>query len=339
MPRYLGTDSLRNGAPTDLAVLVVNLGTPDAPNTPEVRRYLREFLGDPRVIEAPRWWWLPVLQVILRIRPSRSAHAYRAIWTPNGSPQLVLSRELTAAIGERLGQGARSPSVVLGMTYGKPALSSVVDELQRRGIGKLVVLPLFPQYSATTTAAVFDQLTRSLQQWRYIPELCFISDYHDDPAYITALAQSVRDVWSKHGRKHLFFSFHGLPKSYVQAGDPYQAQCLTTAKLVAEQLELAPDVWSLGFQSRVGRTEWLRPYTEEMLVNYAKLGPKDITVICPGFAVDCLETLEEIELRNREAYLAAGGQSFDYVPALNAQPQHAALLADLIARRAGLASL
>jgi ferrochelatase len=335
MPRYLGTGSLRNGVPPDLAVLVVNLGTPDAPKTAEVRRYLREFLGDPRVIEAPRWWWLPVLQVILRIRPARSAHAYRAIWTPKGSPQLVLSRELVAAIAQRLGSEGRTPTVVLGMTYGQPALRDVIDELQRSGIGKLVVLPLFPQYSATTTAAVFDQLSRRLQQWRYVPELCFISDYHDNPAYIGALAQSIRDVWSKHGRKHLFFSFHGLPKSYVQAGDPYQAQCLATAKLVAERLELAPDMWSLGFQSRVGRTEWLRPYTEEMLVNYAKLGPKDITVICPGFAVDCLETLEEIELRNREAYLAAGGQSFDYVPALNAQPEHAAFLADLILRRAG----
>jgi ferrochelatase len=335
MPKYVGFADLKHGQPEHTGVLLVNLGTPDAPTPGAVRRFLAEFLADPRVVETPRWLWLPVLHgVILRIRPRRSAHAYQQIWTERGSPLMVYSRALAgrlqATLAERFGS---TLTLALGMSYGNPSIPSALDELRKSGASRIVVLPLYPQYSATTTASVFDRVTRTLQRWRWVPELRFIMQYHDEPAYIDALAASIERHWQAGGkRNHLLFSFHGIPRSYVDDGDPYYAQCANTARLLGARLGLAESEWSMSFQSQVGRAEWLRPYTDELFIKLARDGRRDITVACPGFAIDCLETLEEIELRNRQTFLSNGGSSYSYVPALNASDPHVELLASLIAR-------
>ncbi len=335
MPKYVGRPDLKPGQSERIGVLLVNLGTPDAPTPSAVRRFLAEFLGDRRVVESPRWFWLPVLHgVILRIRPRRSAHAYQQIWTDRGSPLLVftqdLARRLRTELTRRLGANV---TLALGMTYGNPSIPAALEELRGAGATRIVVLPLYPQYSGTTTASVFDRVTRTLQHWRSVPDLRFIGQYHDEPAYIAALAASIERHWQAHGgRNHLLLSFHGIPQSYVAAGDPYYEQCMTTSRLLAQRLQLAPDDMSVSFQSQVGREEWLRPYTDELLTRFAREGRRDVTVACPGFAIDCLETLEEIELRNRETFLSNGGTSYSYVPALNASEPHAALLTDLIER-------
>lgn len=333
MPRYLGS-SLESGSAARLGVLVANLGTPDAPSPAAVRRFLAQFLWDPRVVETPRpLWWLILNGVILRLRPRRSAHAYQQIWTPQGSPLLLYSREITAAIQARLRQRFGSNVIVgLGMSYGTPDLSDTLERMYGEGVRRLLVLPLYPQYSATTTASVFDRVTGFLQRLRWVPELRFISDYHADDGYVEALAESVSAHWRIHERRHLLFSFHGIPRSYVNAGDPYLLQCQQTARLVSQRLQLAPDQWSMSFQSQVGRAEWLRPYTDELLLEYAKGAHRRITVMCPGFATDCLETLEEIALRNRELFLANGGEAYDYVPALNAERAHIDALTGIIER-------
>lgn len=333
--RYLGTPQYEHGTPERLGILLVNLGTPDSPEPADVRRFLAEFLWDPRVIEAPRWiWWLALHGVILRIRPAKSSHAYKQIWTQSGSPLLTHSRALAEATQEelraRLGDSVR---VALAMTYGNPSIASVMRGLHAENVRRLLVLPLYPQYSATTTGSVFDRVTSPLHRWRWLPELRFITGYHDEPAYISAIAASIRKHWESHERGHLLFSFHGIPQRYLLAGDPYHCQCVKTARLVSEQLGLPAEDWSLSFQSQVGREEWLRPYTDEVLIQYAKQGRASVTVACPGFATDCLETLEEIALRNRATFLANGGRAFSYVPSLNAGDAHVGLLCDLVMRQ------
>ena len=315
-----------------IGVLLVNLGTPQRPTAQAVRRFLAEFLADRRVVELPPLLWRPILHgVVLRIRPAKSAHAYGQIWTPQGSPLLMHSEALTAALRARL-HARDDIRVALAMTYGQPSIAGVLRGLREEGVEQLVVLPLYPQYSGTTTASVFDRVTRELQTWRAIPALHFIRDYHDNPRYIDALAQSVRDHWRTHERGHLLLSFHGVPQRCIERGDPYFDQCRVTAQLLSERLSLAPTEWSMTFQSRFGRVEWVKPYTDAILRDYARNGPKKLTVLCPGFAVDCLETLEEIALRNRADFLAAGGERFDYVPALNASSAHVEVLADVSAR-------
>jgi protoporphyrin/coproporphyrin ferrochelatase len=333
---YLGAAQHEHGGPAPLGVLLANLGTPTAATSAAVRKFLAEFLWDPRVIEQPRWlWWLALHGVILRIRPPRSARAYRQIWTPQGSPLLVHSRALLEETRKSL-LTTLGPNVaiVLGMTYGEPSIAGALEQLRSAGVQRLVVLPLYPQYSGSSTAPVFDRVTSLLQRWRWVPELRFINHYHDDPGYIAALADTIRRHWQSNERRHLLFSFHGVPKRYLLAGDPYHCQCLKTARLVSEQLSLSADEWSVGFQSRFAREEWLQPYTEDLLTEFAKGNRKRLTVICPGFATDCLETLEEIAIRNRELFLAAGGEAYDYIPALNAEPAHATLLTHLIAAHA-----
>lgn len=332
--RYLGTSEFEHGAAERIGVLLVNLGTPDSPEPADVRRFLAEFLWDPRVIEAPRWlWWLALHGVILRIRPAKSAHAYSQIWTESGSPLMVHSRALTEAIRSRLrallGDLAR---VDLAMTYGNPSIASAMQAMHEANVRRLLVLPLYPQYSATTTASVFDRVSNVLQTWRWLPELRFVTGYHDEPDYIAATADSIRRHWQTHERGHLLFSFHGIPRRYVLAGDPYHCYCAKTARLIAEQLGLSEDEWSMSYQSQYGREEWLRPYTDELLTRYAKEGRTSVTVACPGFATDCLETLEEIALRNRDTFLANGGRSYSYVPALNASDAHVDFLCGLIRR-------
>ena len=332
MVDYLGESSYQHGSPNRIGVLVANLGTPDGPDPSSVRRFLADFLWDPRVVEAPRpIWWLALHGVILRIRPSKSAHAYRQIWTAEGSPLLVHSAALVKRIGEAL-QPRWNAAVALGMSYGSPSIPEALAELRKQGAQRIVVLPLYPQYSGTTTASVFDRVTRELQRWRWVPELRFVSSYHDDDGYIGALASSVEQHWQTHEKNHLLFSFHGIPKSYVSAGDPYFCHSMKTARLVAERLSLGEKDWSVSFQSQVGRQEWLRPYTDERLLEYARSGPKRVTVMCPGFATDCLETLEEIALRNRELFLEAGGEAYDYIPSLNSSDAHVATLTNLLER-------
>jgi ferrochelatase len=336
MPAYSGQGDFTHSSPGTTGILLVNLGTPTAPTTAATRRFLAEFLSDPRVVELPRWLWRVILHgFILRFRPGRSAHAYGLIWTDAGSPLLVHSRNLADALrGELAARWGNVAKLALGMTYGTPSIASALDELREAGARRILVLPLYPQYSATTTASVFDKVTRVLQGWRWVPELRFVNQYHDAPGYIAAVAKTIEDHWQKFPRRHLVFSFHGVPKRYLDAGDPYFCQCHKTARLVSEKLELARDAWTVSFQSRFGREEWLQPYTDVTLLEHAQRGSKQIDVVCPGFATDCLETLEEIAIRNREIFLAAGGKELNYIPALNSTPAHVLALTDVIQRAA-----
>ena len=318
-----------------IGVLVTNLGTPDSPTTGAVRRYLAEFLADPRVIEIPRWIWRLLLHgVILRIRPRRSARAYASIWTSEGAPLLVNSQAIADALDARW--AARMPgrvSVALGMRYGAPSIADAMHALRNAGATRLAVLPLYPQYSGATGGSTFDAVAAVLARWRRVPALRFIDHYHDDAGYIGALAASIESAWSESGPPdRLLFSFHGLPRRYLDAGDPYHCECHKTARLVAQTLGLEPDRWLVAFQSRVGREEWLRPYTDETLIElgHARLGTVD--VVCPGFSADCLETLEEIGIRGRECFVAAGGGQLRYIPALNAGERHVEALANLVER-------
>ena len=316
-----------------LGVLLSNLGTPDAPERAAVRRYLSEFLSDPKVIRLPRWLWLPILHgVILRVRPARSARAYRAVWTAQGSPLAVHSERQRHSLQRVLdARGAVPASVALGMRYGRPAIAEALDGLRGAGAAELVVLPLYPQRSETTTGSTEDAVRAALARlgWRIEPR--FVSDYHLHPAYLAALAESVRAHWAEQGRgERLLFSFHGLPKRYCErGGDPYAGQCHATARALAGTLGCGPAEWAIAFQSRVGRGEWLRPYTDQLLVEWGREGVGHAQVLCPGFAADCLETLEEIAIGEAARFRAAGGGRLDYIPALNERPAHIDLLADL----------
>jgi ferrochelatase len=336
MNEYVGTPDYVHGSAARVGVLLVNLGTPDEPTTAAVRRYLAEFLWDPRVIEMSRpLWWLILHGIILRTRPAKSAHAYQKVWTPAGSPLMVESRALTSALSQRLqGRLGDRVRVELAMTYGSPSIKDALERLRRDNVQRLLVLPMYPQYSATTTASIFEHVTAELSRWRWIPELRVVNQYWEEDAYIAALADSITAHWQQHGRKHLLFSFHSIPKRYFLAGDPYHCFCRATARRVAERLGLAPEDWTLGFQSRFGREEWLKPYVDLLLLDYARQGPKQVTVVCPGFATDCLETIEEINMQNREAYLANGGEAFDYVPCLNSSAPQVDLYEQVVLKHA-----
>lgn len=336
MKRYSGTSAYEHGRPPRIGLMLANLGTPDDPSPRAVRRYLAEFLSDPRVIEMPRLlWWLILHGIILRVRPKRSAHAYGKIWTDEGSPLLLESRALTDALRQRLQRRLDDQvSVALAMTYGQPSIPQALEQFRRDNVQQLLVLPLYPQYSATSTAPIFDRVVSELAQWRFIPELRFINQYWQEDHYISAVADSIAEFWRNHRRSHLLFSFHSIPRRYFLAGDPYHCFCQATARRVATKLDLKESEWSLGFQSRFGREEWLKPYVDLLLDDYAKQGPREVTVVCPGFATDCLETLEEINMQNREAFLAAGGTSFEYVPCLNASEAHVDLLEQLVLKHA-----
>jgi ferrochelatase len=333
MSRYSGEQDHRHDASASLGVLLVNLGSPDAPTTAAVRRYLSEFLWDPRVVEIPRpLWWLILHAVVLRLRPSRSAHAYQRVWTDEGSPLLVISqaqaralqKALTAHYGDQI-------HVALAMRYGNPSIKAGLAQLRAAKARRIVILPLYPQYSAATTGTVFDAVSAELKTWRWVPELRFITHYHDDDGYLKALADSIRESWQQHGQaERLLFSFHGMPKRTLLLGDPYYCHCQKTARLVAERLGLSQEQWQLTFQSRFGRAEWLQPYTDKTLREWVKQGIKNVDVVCPGFSADCLETLEEIAMQNKEAFLASGGERLHYISALNERPDHIAALVDLL---------
>ncbi len=319
--------------PACTGILLTNLGTPDSPAVADVRRYLKEFLGDPRVVEMPRLpWWLLLNLVILRTRPAHSARSYAKIWSQEGSPLLVSSRRQAEALQAALEAAGGGPwRVELAMRYGNPSIADALERLRRANARRILVLPLYPQYSATTTASTFDQVGRVLRGWRWNPELHQVGDYHRHPLYIDALARSVHAAEERHGKPdRLLLSFHGIPREYAEAGDPYPEQCRHTAEALAATLGLPPERWAMTFQSRMGRKEWLRPYTDQTLRRWPSEGVKRVQVICPGFPADCLETLEEIGDENRELFLDAGGEVFHYIPALNDHPDQIHLLRQLV---------
>ncbi len=314
-------------------VLLVNLGTPDAPTSTALCAYLKEFLWDRRVVDFPRILWWPILHgIILNIRPARSARLYRQIWTPEGSPLLVTSKQQQAALQAELhARGLTDVHVGLGMRYGRPSIREGLQMLAAQGCRHICVLPLFPQYSHSTTASVSDAVAIAARALPTETAITQIHDYHAHPAYIAALAASIREVWHHHGQPdRLLFSFHGIPQRYADRGDPYPGQCARTAQLVAEALALEDDAWAMAFQSRFGRDAWLKPATDETLCKWGAQGMAHVQVICPGFAADCLETLQEINMENRHVFQQAGGKAFHYIPALNARDDHIRALADIL---------
>jgi ferrochelatase len=335
---YIGLADPTHESLPATGVLLVNLGTPEAPTAAALRPYLAEFLGDPRVIDYPRWLWWPILHgAILRLRPRRSAHAYARIWMPEGSPLRVHSEALAAGVeaGLQRRSGMRF-RVALAMRYGRTSVAEAIGQLHRDGVRRLLVLPLYPQYSATTTGSVVDAVADAYKALRWPPELRMVNDYHDDAGYLDALAASVRAHWQAHGRgERLLLSFHGIPERYVRSGDPYADQCQATAHGLRERLGMDETEAIVSFQSRVGREQWLQPYTDATVRRLAGDGVKRLDVISPGFAVDCLETLEEIAMQNRDFFRAAGGDALRYIPALNASVAHVDALCDLIQRHTG----
>jgi protoporphyrin/coproporphyrin ferrochelatase len=308
-------------APTT-AVLFCNLGTPDAPTAPAVRRFLAEFLSDPRVVEIPRLLWLLILHgIILRVRPAKSAAKYASIWRPEGSPLKFWTERQALLLHGWLGQRGHRITVRHAMRYGSTSIAAQLDALKAQGVNRVLIMPAYPQYSATTTASVLDAVYAWAARTRWVPELRFINQYHDDADYIKALAGTVRRHWRTHGplaaADQLVMSFHGVPQRTVELGDPYYSQCLETARLLAGTLGLGSEQFKVTFQSRLGRAQWLQPYTEPSLIAMAQNGVRRVDVICPGFNCDGLETLEEIDQEGRQAFLAAGGQAFHYIPALN----------------------
>ena len=331
---YRGIPSFDHGQASRIGVLLTNLGTPDAPTPQALRPYLKEFLSDPRVVEFPRLlWWLILNGIILNTRPRRSAKAYETVWTERGSPLLYHLEDQVAGVSEQLRAAYGDAILVRGaMRYGNPSIPDVLAEMLDAGVEKLVVLPLYPHYSGPTTGSTFDKLSETLCKQRRVPDLRWIASYHDHPDYIAAITNSIRSHRARHGdADKLVFSYHGMPERYLQNGDPYHCQCHKTTRLVAEALELSQDQYMTTFQSRFGREEWLKPYTDETLGGLPEKGVQSLQVICPGFSADCLETIEEIGEENRDIFLEAGGERYEYIPCLNAQPDHVALLADLIA--------
>jgi ferrochelatase len=316
-----------------IGVLLVNLGTPDEPTAGAVRRYLAEFLSDKRVVELPGWLWKPVLHgIVLRTRPAQSAAKYASIWMEQGSPLLVHVAAQTAAVQQQL--QAQEPErfvVRYAMRYGNPAIGNALNDFVREGISRILVLPLYPQYSGTSTASVLDAVYGWGLQQRHIPEMRFVNDYHDDAGYIQALKHQIETHWQQHGRsQHLLMSFHGVPQKVIDAGDPYQQQCLATAAQLTAALGLTPEQYNVSFQSRFGKAQWIEPATEPTLCKLARQGVQSVDVACPGFTADCLETLEEINMECRQAFLDNGGVSFQYIPCLNAQPTWVNALVDLV---------
>jgi len=318
-----------HGTAAKTAVLICNLGTPEEPTPRAVRRYLAEFLSDPRVVEIPRLVWLPILHaIILRTRPAKSARKYARIWMKEGSPLKVWTEKQALLLAGYLGQRGQPVLVRHAMRYGQPSVAGALDALRAEGVERVLVLPLYPQYAAATTASVGDAVADWMKRRRNLPELRFVKHWHDDPGYIGALARRVSDHWMTHGRPdRLVLSFHGLPKRSLTLGDPYHCECLKTGRLLAERLKLREENVVVTFQSRFGKAEWLKPYTEPTLIALAKEGVARVDVFCPGFFADCLETLEEIDLEARAAFLAAGGKEFGYIPCLNDQHEGIAALA------------
>ena len=323
-----------HGSAERTAILLVNLGTPQAPTAAALRRYLAEFLWDPRVVEIPRpLWWLILNGIILRVRPAKSAAKYATVWTDEGSPLLVWTKRLSQGLQAEFGRRGTDLIVRHAMRYGEPAVAATLDALQAEGATRILVVPLYPQYAAATTASALDAVATWTLRQRRLPEFRALNHYHDDAGYISALADSVRAHWQQHGRgDKLVMSFHGVPARSLALGDPYHCECHKTARLVADALGLSRGQWLVTFQSRFGRAKWLEPYTEPTVQKLAREGVKSIDMLCPGFSADCLETLEEIGDEVREAFTQAGGERFSYIPCLNDNPAWVQALADLAGR-------
>ncbi|MCH8493373.1 MAG: ferrochelatase [Idiomarina sp.] len=323
--KFQSPSNFSHGQVGKIGVLLTNLGTPDAPTPKALRKYLAEFLSDPRVVEVPRLLWKVILHgVILRIRPRRSAAAYSTVWTEQGSPLLFHTQAQTNGVRAEM-QKLYGDDVIVefGMRYGNPSISSALEKLFSQGVRKLVVLPLYPQYSASTSGSTFDAISKDFTQRRWLPDFRFISHYHDNAGYIQAVADKIRAHWEQHGRADkLVFSYHGVPKKYLDKGDPYHCECYKTTRLVAENLGLGKDEYQTTFQSRFGREEWLQPYTDVTMKALPGQGVKSLQVVCPGFSSDCLETIEEIGEENCEYFMEAGGERFEYIPCLNSDVQH-----------------
>ena len=314
-------------------ILLTNLGTPDQPNAAALRTYLREFLSDPRVVEIPRLVWMIILHgIILRVRPKKSAKLYQSIWTDEGSPLLAYTKKQQAKVAAQVAeQYGDNVEVAIAMRYGNPNLKQALKQLQHKGVNKIIVLPLYPQYAGPTTGSTFDAVSKELQSWRWVPSLHFISSYHDNDNYITALANSIKQHIEQHGKPDkLLLSYHGMPKLFHTAGDPYFCFCHKTTRLVTEKLGLEKDDFQISFQSRFGKAEWLKPYTDSCLEDYAKQGLKHVAVISPAFSVDCLETLEELEVESRKVFISNGGETFHYIPALNDNDDHIEMIMSLL---------
>jgi protoporphyrin/coproporphyrin ferrochelatase len=324
----------RHDQPARTAVLLVQLGTPSAPTAAALRPYLKQFLSDPRVVEIPPIVWWPILNgVILNTRPAKSAQKYASIWTPGGSPLRVNSERQAAMLATWLESQGLDIEVALAMRYGEPSIPSVLEDLQRRNVTRLLVLPLYPQYAASTTATAIDEVGRVMRAWRNLPETRWIRNFHDDPLYVEALAARIRDSWERDGRPdRLVMSFHGVPRRTLELGDPYHCECHVTARLLASRLGLARDDYVVTFQSRFGRAQWLQPYTEQTLRELGKAGVGRVDAVCPGFVSDCLETLEEIAMEGRHAFLESGGREFRYIPCLNDSPGFVESLGRLVER-------
>ena len=335
--KYIGqTDYDHRGPAPKRGVILCNLGTPDAPQTTELRRYLKEFLSDPRVVEVPRLlWWIILNFIILRIRPRRSAKLYRSVWTESGSPLLVYSRAQVEGVQKVLAEkyGDQVP-VVLGMRYGNPSIELAIKQLTDLNVRDIVVLPLYPQYSGATTGSTFDAVAKTFTKMRWVPELHFINSYHQSAAYIDALCVSIKSHIDQSGQPDkLIFSYHGTPERYLKNGDPYHCFCHQTTRLVREQLGLDESQVMTTFQSRFGREPWLQPYTDKTLETLPNEGIKNVAVICPGFSSDCLETIEEINMQGRQLFTDAGGEKFSYIPCLNDHPTHIKALASIIEKQ------
>ena len=316
-PRFTAEPPYSHGQAAKTAILYCNLGTPEAPTASALRRYLAEFLSDPRVVEIPRLLWLAILHgIILRVRPAKSAHKYASIWTPDGSPLKVWTERQAQALQTHMCD--TTVQVRYAMRYGSPAIPAVLEELKTQGVTRVLVLPAYPQYSGTTTASVFDAVYSWGLRTRKLPEMRFVNHYHDHPGYIQALAQKIQAHWDTHGRaEQLVMSFHGVPERTLHLGDPYHCECLKTARLLGEALQLRKEDYKVCFQSRFGKAKWLEPYTEPTVRELAQTGTKSIDVVCPGFVSDCLETLEEIAMEVKAAFLEEGGERFHYIECLN----------------------
>ncbi|GHD58524.1 ferrochelatase [Jeongeupia chitinilytica] len=333
MSRFVTETEFRHDQPARIGVLLVNLGTPDAPTAAAVKPYLRQFLSDPRVVEIPRLIWQLILRgIILNVRPKKSAHKYASIWSKEGSPLQVWTQKQTRLLKGYLGERLQAPlSFAVGMRYGEPSIAAGLDTLKAAGCDRILLMPLYPQYAASTTATACDAAFAQLMRYRNQPALRTVRSFHDHPGYIDALAGQVRAHWQREGRgDHLLMSFHGLPRYTLDKGDPYFCHCHKTARLLADALDLDPDQYTLSFQSRFGKAEWLKPYTADVLTKLGKAGVGRLDVICPGFVADCLETLEEIAIEGKETFLTAGGGDFRYIPCLNDQPDWINALADLV---------
>ena len=332
MVKYVGENNYEHGSKETVGILITNLGTPDAPEKKELKVYLNQFLSDPRVIELPKILWQILLKlVILQIRPAKSAEAYKKIWTKDGSPLLDISKRQLDKIKSSLSVLYPNMIFEVGMRYGNPSIPNALNNLQKQNVRKLLVFPMYPQYCAATTGSTFDEVTNTLQKWRWIPELRFINQYYEDEKYIQALTNSIKSFWDKYSKpQKIIFSFHGIPKRYLLNGDPYHCFCLKTTRLVKENMGLNDDEIMTTFQSRFGKAEWLQPYTSETLKELPKRGIKDVHIISPGFSSDCLETLEELEEENREYFMESGGEKYKYIPCLNDDDEHIDVFVNLI---------